>query len=221
MSYWLIFGIGLIAQGLFTARMLVQWIASERAKRVVSPTLFWQLSMLGSLLLCLYGWLRNDFAIVLGQLVSYYVYIWNLNAKGSWPKIPAPMRWIFILIPVAAVTYFAVDWHDTVEHLFMQEEIPVWLIVYGVAGQFTFTLRFVYQWWYSRKMGESVLPAMFWVISLTGSAMIVSYAVIRHDPILILGQLTGFVVYTRNLMIAYKCRRDEKRAGESGPESRG
>lgn len=220
MSYWLIFGIGLIAQGLFTVRMLVQWIASERAKKVESPTLFWQLSMLGSLLLCLYGWLRNDFAIVLGQLVSYYVYIWNLNAKGSWQTVPRAMRYIFLSIPVAAVTYFAVDWRDTVEHLFMQEDIPMWLIVYGVAGQVTFTLRFVYQWWYSRKQGESLLPAMFWIISLTGSAMIVSYAIIRRDPILILGQVTGFVVYTRNLMIAYRCWRDEKRVGECDPDNR-
>ena len=214
MSNWLIFGIGLVAQGLFTARMLVQWIASERAKKVLSPTLFWQLSMAGSLLLCLYGWLRNDFAIVLGQLVSYYVYIWNLNAKGSWQKIPAVMRAVFVCIPIAAVTYFAIDWRDTVERLFRQDDIPMWLIVYGVAGQFTFTLRFVYQWWYSRKMGESVLPPVFWVISLTGSAMIVSYAVIRRDPVLILGQITGFVVYTRNLMIAYRNRREGKRAAE-------
>lgn len=206
MSKLLIIGIGLVAQGLFTARMLVQWIASERAKRVLSPTLFWQLSMAGSLLLCLYGWLRNDFAIVLGQLVSYYVYIWNLNAKGAWQKLPDVARAVFICIPIVAVAWFAMDWHATVEHLFRQEDIPAWLIVYGVAGQFTFTLRFVYQWWYSRRMGESVLPTMFWVISLTGSAMIVSYAIIRRDPVLILGQITGFVVYTRNIMIAYRNR---------------
>ncbi len=210
MSDWLIYSVGLIAQGLFTARMLVQWIASERAKRVLSPTLFWQLSMIGSLLLCLYGWLCNDFAIVLGQLVSYYVYIWNLNAKGSWQRLPVIARVVFICIPVAAVAYFAIDWRVAVVHLFGQENIPAWLIVYGVAGQFTFMMRFVYQWWYSRRMGESVLPPMFWVISLVGSAMIVSYAVIRHDPkliVVILGQLTGLVVYTRNLMIAYRSRR--------------
>ncbi len=206
MNNYLIYSIGLIAQGLFTARMLVQWIASERAKRVLSPTLFWQLSMVGSLLLCLYGWLRNDFAVVLGQLISYYIYIWNLNAKGSWQRLPVVAQGVFICIPIAALVWFTVNWHATVEHLFRQENIPAWLIVYGVAGQFTFTLRFVYQWWYSHRMGESVLPTMFWVISLTGSAMIVSYAIIRHDPVLILGQLTGFVVYTRNLMIAYRNR---------------
>lgn len=206
MNSFIIYGIGLIAQGLFTARMLVQWIASERAKKVLSPTLFWQLSLFGSLLLCIYGWLRNDFAIVLGQLVAYYVYIWNLNAKNAWRTIPLIMRWVFLSVPIFAVGYFGIQWRETVEHLFLQEDIPAWLIVFGVAGQFTFTLRFVCQWWYSRKAGESVIPVMFWVISLTGSSMIVAYAILRRDPVLILGQIGGFVVYTRNLMIAYRTR---------------
>lgn len=218
MSNWLIYGIGIVAQGLFTVRMLVQWIASERAKRVLSPTLFWQLSMAGSLLLCVYGWLRNDFAIVLGQLISYYVYIWNLNAKGSWQKLPAVARAVFISIPIAALGWFTIDWGDTAEHLFEQPDIPMWLIIYGVAGQITFTLRFVYQWWYSCRKGESLLPPIFWIISLTGSAMIVSYAVIRRDPVLILGQIAGFVVYTRNLMIAYRCWRED--IASATPEQR-
>lgn len=210
MNDYIIYGIGLLAQGFFAARLLVQWIASERAKKVQSPVLFWQLSMIGSLMLCLYGWLRYDFAIVLGQLVSYYIYIWNLNAKGSWGKIPAFMRLMFFAVPIVAVSYFAFDWRDTVERLFKQENIPAWLIIYGVLGQFFFQLRFIYQWWYSRKKGESLLPVPFWVISLTGSALIVSYAVMRRDPILILGQATGIIVYVRNLMIAYGSWRREK-----------
>ena len=48
---------------------------------------------------------------------------------------------------------------------------------------------------------------MFWIISLTGSAMIITYAIIRQDPVLILGQATGFVVYARNIMIGYKSSR--------------
>lgn len=207
MSQYFIIAIGLLAQLLFSARLLVQWIASERAHKVLSPTLFWQLSMAASFLLCIYGWLRNDFAIILGQLISYYVYIWNLNSKGAWGKLPQAARILFFCIPIIAVGYFLLNWSETFTRLFQQENIPVWLIVFGVVGQFTFTLRFIYQWWYSRKAGESVLPIMFWVISLTGSAMIISYAIIRHDPVLILGQATGFVVYARNIMIGYKSSR--------------
>lgn len=204
MNQYLVWSIGLLAQLLFSTRLMVQWIASERTHKVLSPTLFWQLSMVASFLLCLYGWLRNDFAIILGQLISYYIYIWNLNSKGSWGELPKIARIIFFAIPITAITYFLLNWDETFIRLFKQENIPAWLIVFGIAGQCTFTLRFIYQWWYSRKAGESLLPEMFWIISFTGSSMIISYAIIRHDPVLILGQAMGFIVYARNIMIGYK-----------------
>lgn len=208
MNQYLIFTIGLLTQLLFSARLLVQWIASERAHKVLSPTLFWQLSMAASFLLCLYGWLRLDFAIIFGQLISYYIYIWNLNSKGSWGKLPKAARIIFFSLPIMAVSYFLLQWSTTCKRLFQQEEIPLGLIVFGIGGQSIFTFRFIYQWWFSRKAGESLLPFKFWIISLTGSAMIIIYAIVRHDPVLILGQTTGFIVYARNIMIGYKSFRN-------------
>ena len=79
-----IYIIGFLAQALFSARILVQWVMSERAKRVVSPSIFWILSIIASYMLFIYGFLRDDFAIMLGQVISYYVYIWNLNEKDIW-----------------------------------------------------------------------------------------------------------------------------------------
>ena len=86
-SAFYIYAIGFIAQGFFSARMLIQWILSEKAKRVVSPDWYWICSLVGSILLFVYGWLRDDFAIIFGQLISYYIYIWNLNIKGVWPAV--------------------------------------------------------------------------------------------------------------------------------------
>ena len=209
MNPYLVFLIGIAAQILFSGRLLVQWIASERAKKVLSPTLFWQMSMAASFVLCVYGWLRNDFAIIAGQLISYYIYIWNLRAKKAWDTMPAVLRAVVSYLPVAAVCWFAIDWRETAEHLFQQENIPGWLIVFGTVGQFTFTLRFIYQWRYSARAGESLLPTTFWLISLLGSGMIIAYAIIRRDPVLILGQSTGFVVYLRNIMISRRAARRE------------
>ena len=209
MNPYLVFLIGIAAQILFSGRLLVQWIASERAKKVLSPTLFWQMSMAASFMLCVYGWLRNDFAIIAGQLISYYIYIWNLRAKKVWDTMPAVLRAVVSYLPVAAVCWFAIDWRETAEHLFQQENIPGWLIVFGTVGQFTFTLRFIYQWRYSARAGESLLPTTFWLISLLGSGMIIAYAIIRRDPVLILGQSTGFVVYLRNIMISRRAARRE------------
>ena len=209
MNPYLVFLIGIAAQILFSGRLLVQWIASERAKKVLSPTLFWQMSMAASFMLCVYGWLRNDFDIIAGQLISYYIYIWNLRAKKAWDTMPAVLRAVVSYLPVAAVCWFAIDWRETAEHLFQQENIPGWLIVFGTVGQFTFTLRFIYQWRYSARAGESLLPTTFWLISLLGSGMIIAYAIIRRDPVLILGQSTGFVVYLRNIMISRRAARRE------------
>ena len=209
MNPYLVFLIGIAAQILFSGRLLVQWIASERAKKVLSPTLFWQMSMAASFMLCVYGWLRNDFAIIAGQLISYYIYIWNLRAKKAWDTMPAVLRAVVSYLPVAAVCWFAIDWRETAEHLFRQENIPGWLIVFGTVGQFTFTLRFIYQWRYSARAGESLLPTTFWLISLLGSGMIIAYAIIRRDPVLILGQSTGVVVYLRNIMISRRAARRE------------
>ena len=84
----------------------------------------------------------------------------------------------------------------------------MWLIVLGTTGQIVFTLRFVYQWIVSRRRGESLLPMGFWLISLTGSAIIITYALLRGGMYpLILGHITGVVVYSRNVMIAIRHRK--------------
>ena len=67
MSQGLIYSIGFLAQLLFSARLFVQWFLSERQKRVVTPSLFWQLSLLASFLFFVYGYLPQDFAKMLGQ----------------------------------------------------------------------------------------------------------------------------------------------------------
>ena len=204
MSDWLIFGIGIVAQILFSGRMILQWILSERAKRVVCASVFWILSIMASYMLFIYGWIRDDFAIILGQVISYYIYIWNLNLKGVWPNVHVLVRIVLLLTPLCAIGYMLSDWSYHYVRLFENGDIPLWLVVYGSAGQIIFTLRFVYQWYYSSKRGESVLPRGFWLISLTGSLVIISYAIYRKDPVLILGQSTGAFVYLRNLFILKK-----------------
>ena len=193
--------IGFTAQALFSARLIVQWLLSERARHVLSPSIFWVLSLLGAYLLCLYGWMRDDFSIVLGQFVSYYIYLWNLHIKGVWKKIPHLLRLLLALTPVVAICFVAGHAEAFADRFLHNEQVPLWLLLFGSAGQLIFTMRFIYQWLYSRRRGESRLPAGFWVLSLIGSLTIVSYGIIRHDAVLIVGQSFGIVAYTRNLMI--------------------
>ena len=198
----MIYVIGFLAQVFFSARILLQWILSERAKKVISPAIFWQLSIVGSYLLFVYGWLRDDFAIILGQIISYYIYIWNLDKKHQWKKLPFIIRTLLLLTPVAAILYMLKDASAFVDQFFRNEKIPLWLLIYGSMGQLIFTLRFVYQWIYSKRKDESLLPIGFWVISLLGALIIVSYAIYRRDPVLILGQSTGLIAYSRNIYLS-------------------
>ncbi len=199
-----VFAIGFLAQAFFSARILIQWILSERARQVVSPAAYWVCSLAGSYLLFVYGWLRDDFAIILGQMVSYYIYLWNLNAKGIWSRIPSVLRAVLLLTPLLAAAGIARDASHFFDTFMQNDMIPPGLLLFGSAGQLVFSLRFVYQLYYSARRHESVLPAGFWRLSLLGSTMIVVYGVIRLDPVLIFGQSVGFVAYTRNLLIGRK-----------------
>lgn len=200
----IVYAIGFTAQLFFTARTLFQWIRSEKAKRVVSPSAYWVFSVLGAYTMFIYGVLRNDFAIILGQLISYYIYLWNLDAKGVWKKLGLILQTILLATPVVAILLLLKDAQVFAQNFFHNDGIPVWLVIFGSAGQIIFTLRFIYQWIWSKVKGVSALPAGFWIISLIGSSVIISYGIFRKDPVLILGQSFGFVAYIRNLMLLYR-----------------
>lgn len=202
-----IFGVGLLAQLLFSARVLYQWIVTEKARKVLSPPAFWVLSIIGSYLLFIYGVLRDDFSIILGQFLSYYVYLWNLNMQKLWEKIAGIVKVMLLLTPVAAVAYMLRDPSSFNLTFFHNQDIPLWLLIFGSTGQVIFSLRFVYQWVYGLIHHCSVLPLGFWIWSLIGSLIIIVYAFFRLDPVLILGQSFGFVAYIRNIMIDVKSKK--------------
>ena len=75
-DFWAAFGV--LAQLVFAARFLVQWIASEKAERSVIPIGFWFLSIGGGLMTLIYGLARRDIVIILGQAFSIFIYGRNL-----------------------------------------------------------------------------------------------------------------------------------------------
>ena len=203
-----IYGLGLIAQLFFSARMIVQWVMSERSKKVVSPVIYWQLSLIASFLYVFYGWLRVDFAIILGQLFSYYIYIWNLNVQNRWKGINYALRILLFLTPPVVITLLAVTEIEAIERLWL--DVSFGLLLFGSVGQIIFAFRFIYQWWYSRRFNQSILPVGFWILGIIGSISILIYGIIRRDPILILGQGAGFITYSRNLYLGRRGWRSGK-----------
>ena len=201
MTSWYVFAIGALAQLLFSGRTLLQWIISEKNKKVLTPSLFWKLSLIASFLLFIYGYLRNDFAIMLGQVLTYFIYVRNMQLQGEWKKMHQFIRIFILIFPLIIIAFGYNNKKQDVDNLLNNEAIPDWLLILGVVAQIIFTLRFVYQWIYSEKQKQSSLPFGFWMLSLLGSSLIFTYAIFRIDPILIAGHVFGIVTYVRNIML--------------------
>ncbi|MCM8778819.1 MAG: lipid-A-disaccharide synthase N-terminal domain-containing protein [Candidatus Omnitrophica bacterium] len=82
-------------------------------------------------------------------------------------------------------------------------KLNFWLIL-GFTAQFFFFLRFFVQWIVSEKKGKSTIPLAFWYLSLLGGTLLLIYALYRQDPVFILGQAMGMVIYVRNLILIKK-----------------
>ena len=80
----------------------------------------------------------------------------------------------------------------------------------GLVGQVFFFMRFFVQWIHSERQKRSVIPTAFWYFSIGGAAILLTYAIHRQDPVFILGQSMGFLIYTRNLVLLGRERREKE-----------
>ncbi|MCY7305829.1 MAG: lipid-A-disaccharide synthase N-terminal domain-containing protein [Rhodoferax sp.] len=81
-----------------------------------------------------------------------------------------------------------------------------WLAI-GFIGQGLFSARFIVQWLQSEKIKKSVIPSAFWYFSVAGGMTLLAYAIHREDPIFIIGQATGLIIYFRNLQFLWRDKR--------------
>ncbi|MDB4590509.1 lipid-A-disaccharide synthase N-terminal domain-containing protein [Flavobacteriaceae bacterium] len=204
MNDYFIYSIGLTAQLLFSLRLLIQWLFSEKENKVVAPTFFWIVSLIASILFFMYGYLRNDFAIMLGQFITYYIYIRNLQLQNQWNRLQKGIQIVFINFPLIVLLITFLRGEFDFSQLFNQDFIPIWLLALGIVSQLIFTLRFIFQWIISEKNKLSQLPSTFWILSTVGSVIILIYSIFRKDPILFIGHTFGIIIYCRNLMILKK-----------------
>ena len=95
-----LYSLGFIAQFFFSLRVIIQWFYSEREAKVITPTIYWILSLSASLLFFMYGYFRDDFAIMFGQFIGYYIYIRNLQIQKKWINFNVTIRQILLLLPI-------------------------------------------------------------------------------------------------------------------------
>jgi len=88
--------------------------------------------------------------------------------------------------------------------------LTLWTII-GFLGQAFFSMRFLLQWIFTEKARKSVIPEMFWYFSMLGGVTLFAYALHRQDPVFIVGQGAGLLIYSRNIYFVW---REKRRARE-------
>lgn len=201
MKHILIYGLGFLSQVLFFARNIAQWFLSEKEGEVISPAVYWQISLAASVLMFIYGVLRNDFAIILGQIIVYLIYIRNLQLKRVWGEMKKYVRITAVTVPLICIGWLLFGKTHNFHSILKNDNVPFSLMIWGAVGQLIFTFRFIYQWIYSEKRNDSFLPLGFWIISTIGSLMIFIYAIYRLDPVLFAAHSFGLFIYIRNILL--------------------
>lgn len=201
--------LGLVAMGVYGSRILIQWYLSEKHHRVESPGIYWVLSSLGAVLLYVYGWLRKDLSIIVGESLGYYVYMWNISVMGLYKKVPRFVPILQAIFPLVIIGLIIKDFPVFVDTFLHNEYVPLGLLLFGIAGQVTYEIRSIYQLVYSYRRHQSVLPLGHWVLAVIGSLMIIVYGLIRHDWVLAVGQFSIFFSI-RNLMICLSSGKEKE-----------
>lgn len=97
----------------------------------------------------------------------------------------------------------ATDPHWLMQILLVDSWPRVWLALFGLAAQGIFMSRMMVQWIATERARQSVVPVVFWWLSLAGAVMLLIYGVLDRDIVIILAQSFGFIVYARNLWFIY------------------
>ena len=191
---------GFTAQAFFSARFIVQWLLSERARRSLMPIHFWYFSVAGAALLLASAVHQRDPVLSAGQLAGLAIYLRNLELLGRARPAGRARGWLWSWLGLTAAAlacgyYLGPDSHA--RPLLLDDFWTVW----GFAGQALFTGRFLLQWFHTERAGRSIIPLGFWYLSITGGLMLLAYAVAVVDPVIIFGQAFGVLVYSRNLLL--------------------
>jgi lipid-A-disaccharide synthase-like uncharacterized protein len=197
---WVLFGF--IGNALFTLRVLIQWIASERAKRSVAPVSFWWVSLTATIIMLIYSVGRHELAFIIGFTLNITPYMRNILLSYKVRR-----RWHALSFLVSALTF--VICLMLLTHLDAILVPSRWFYL-GLAGNLIFNTRFLLQWLYAERKRESVLPLWFWNWSILGAVLCLTYGIILLDPVYILGYLFNIIPMLRNVMLHLRHHRNEE-----------
>lgn len=222
----LLYPLGFLSSLCFTARFIVQWLESERAKKSVVSPLFWRLSLTGNLLLLVHSFIQIQFHICALQAVNAVISWRNLNLMNQKkPPMPLPRLLallVFSLMAIIAAFLLQDLWLKERGELFhsfhwfrtpttpwnsLESRATPWY--WHLVGSFSlilFSSRFWIQWWLAEKAETSYLSPTFWWISLVGALLSIAYFLKIDDSVNLVGPLFGLIPYLRNLALLQKVK---------------
>ncbi len=204
--------LGVTAASIFYGRFILQWIASEYQKKSVMPTLFWYMSVVGSVMLLTFGILDQSLLGIIGQNINVVIYGRNIvhiwRERGTLTPMTSAILHLTMFTIAAVGLFFVVrfaylEWGTQNEKDSAESKIGwAWLAV-GLLGQALFALRFILQWITTEKHKRSIVPNIFWIISLIAALLQCSAFVQREKWIFAIGMAITVLIYSRNIWFVY------------------
>lgn len=219
MNEWreFLYPIGFLASILFGARILTQWVNSEIKQTSTVSKLFWQLSVIGNVLLLIHSLIQVQYHVFFIQIGNAMISWRNINLMGKRALSLKSTITLFTTAFIGLSLFFFVfnglngqdfsTWFRIpVFSLLQKSSRPVndmWHVM-GFIGLTLFSSRFWIQWISAEKKKTSYLGPSFWWISLIGDLMILVYFAKIKDPVNLIGPVLGLIPYVRNLMLIKK-----------------
>lgn len=214
---WL-YPLGALPAIAFGLRFLLQWALSERAKQSVVVPLFWQISLIGNVLLLVHSIVQVQFHVGIIQACNGVISWRNLNLMQPKDRLwqlssvvmllALTIAAVFIIFaaqayiyPYEASTWFRSPTTSWNAGYSTSNLAPFLWHTIGTSGLLLFNCRFWIQWWNAERCGTSVLTPIFWWISLLGALLCIFYFYHIGDTVNLIGPVVGIIPYIRNLMI--------------------
>lgn len=222
MEEWRVFlyPLGFLSVLTFGARFIIQWLQSEKAQKSLAPRPFWQLSLLGNLLLMLHGFIQIQYPVCFVQTCNAIISWRNLNLMQT--QRPAVSFKTICTLLIGSVLFISLaftaqDWWLIRDGNWFRIPTAPWQATsalsvsffwhaLGALASILFSSRFWIQWWFAERTHLSQFPLVFWWLSLIGGILSIAYFLRINDSVNLIGPLVGMIPYIRNLMLIYKSK---------------
>jgi len=216
----LLYPLGFLSALAFGARFIIQWFQSEKAQKSVVTRSFWEISLLGNLLLMVHSFIQIQAHVCIVQACNAVISWRNLNLMQarrppvSFNTVLALLLGVVLLSSAAFAIQAAIfnveggwlriptaPWQTDSNH-----SVSFFWHALGTLGYLLFSSRFWVQWWLAERSHASSLPLSFWWLSLSGAVLSILYFIRIGDSVNLIGPLVGIVPYVRNLMLMRKIK---------------